>query len=452
MHVLITSDTVGGVWTYTQELVTGLATRGHRVTLVSFGKLPNPDQTAWMRQLGSVDYRPTEYRLEWMEAAERDIEESRRYLEFLVREVQPDVLHFNQYCYGDIDVDVPRIVVAHSDVVSWWVAVHGGEPDNTPWMQRYREHVTNGLRAADMVVAPSQWMLDAVTRHYLAPQHGAVIYNGRSPELFAPDRLKEDYVLSVGRIWDEGKHVSLLLDADNRNILIGARTHATPSKSDLASDSSNGGQGASSEGAAQLSPEPALSLPKGRQPWVRAQNDSSPVETTDNSPALQRWDTKENDASPGRTAEAPDIRIVGWTQEPGREKKALPTCPPNVHLLGPKSQDELRHRYAEASIYAATSRYEPFGLSPLEAALSRCALVMNDIPVFHELWGDAATYFRKDDPADLSRALANLSQNPELRNRLANKAFLRACQKFTASCMVAEYESAYHQVALEKVA
>jgi glycosyltransferase involved in cell wall biosynthesis len=145
---------------------------------------------------------------------------------------------------------------------------------------------------------------------------------------------------------------------------------------------------------------------------------------------------------------------VGWTQEPGREKKALPTCPPNVHLLGPKSQDELRHLYAEASIYAATSRYEPFGLSPLEAALSRCALVMNDIPVFHELWGDAATYFRKDDPADLSRALANLSNHPELRNRLANKAFLRACQKFTASRMVAEYESAYHQVAspVEKVA
>ena len=43
---------------------------------------------------------------------------------------------------------------------------------------------------------------------------------------------------------------------------------------------------------------------------------------------------------------------------------------------------------------------------------------------------------------------------PELRNRLANKAFLRACQKFTASRMVAEYESAYHQVAsrMEKVA
>lgn len=442
MHVLITSDTVGGVWTYTQELVTGLATRGHRITFVSFGRLPSADQAAWLRNLASVDYRPTEYRLEWMEVAERDIEESRRYLEFLVREVQPDVLHFNQYCYGDIDVDVPRIVVAHSDVVSWWVAVHGCEPDDTPWMQRYRGHVANGLRAADMVVAPSQWMLDAVARHYVAPKHGTVIYNGRSPELFNPDRGKEDYVLSVGRIWDEGKHVSLLLEPKSAPSLVADGTNDTRAVYSSVAPHTE----PSSGGASQLSP--------GRQPWVRRQHDASPGGTTENSPALQLWESSNEETSPVGTAEVPQISIVGWTQEPGREKKALPTCPPNVHLLGPKSQDELRHLYAEASIYAATSRYEPFGLSPLEAALSRCALVMNDIPVFHELWGDAATYFRKDDPADLSRALARLSNNPELRNRFANKAFLRACQKFAASRMVAEYESAYHQVAspVEKVA
>ena len=366
MHVLITSDTVGGVWTYTRELVTGLALRGHKITLVSFGNLPTPDQTRWLRTLATVDYRPTEYRLEWMEVADRDIEESRRYLELLVREVQPDMLHFSQYCYGDIDVDVPRIVVAHSDVVSWWVGVHGCEPDNSPWIGRYRERVTNGLRVADLVVAPSEWMLAAVSRHYLRLEHAAVIYNGRSPELFDPQQRKNDCALSVGRIWDEGKYVSLLLQA------------------------------------------------------------SHPLAT----------------------------KIVGWTRERGHEAKALPACPGNVEFLGPRSQDELRSLYAQASLYVATSRYEPFGLSPLEAAFSGCALVMNDIPVFHELWGDAATYFRKGDPAELSRALIELSGNPELRDQLSNKAFLRACQNFTAARMVAEYESSYYRVAArtEKVA
>ena len=359
MHVLITCDTVGGVWTYTQELVTGLAQAGHRVTLVSFGKLPLPHQTAWMHTLDRVDYRPTEYRLEWMEVAERDIEESRRYLKLLVEEVQPDVLHFSQYCYGDIEVDVPRIVVAHSDVVSWWVAVHGKEPDETPWIGRYRDHVRRGLSGADVVVAPSQWMLDGVTRHYVNPREGMVIHNGRTPELFNRREKKEDLVLSVGRIWDQAKQVSLLLAADTS-----AR-----------------------------------------------------------------------------------ICIVGWEQEPGREsKEALLSARPNVELLGQKSQEELQSLFADAAIYAATSRYEPFGLAPLEAAFSRCALVMNDNPVFQELWGDAAVYFQKNDASDLARVIGELRANPETRDDYAERAYRRACERFTAARMVEEYETVYQEV------
>jgi len=359
MHLLITSDTVGGVWTYTQELVTGLACAGHRVTLVSFGKLPAPHQTAWMQTLPGVDYRPTEYRLEWMEVAERDIEESRHYLQLLVEEVQPDVLHLSQYCYGDIPVDVPKVVVAHSDVVSWWVAVHGTEPDETPWIRRYRRHVTNGLRGADVVVAPSQWMLNAVAAHYFQPAHSAVIHNGRTPVLFDPEIPKEEFVLSVGRIWDAAKNVQLLLKA----------------------------------------PQNAR------------------------------------------------VSVVGWEQEPGRERKeALLSGRENVELLGPKSQLELQDLYSRAAVYAATSRYEPFGLSPLEAAFSRCALVMNDNPVFHELWGDAAIYFRKDDPDDLARALEAVRGNPGLRQEYGARAYDTACAKFTASRMVQWYEKIYDDV------
>jgi glycosyltransferase involved in cell wall biosynthesis len=358
MHVLITSDTVGGVWTYTQELVTGLIQRGHRVTLVSFGKLPLPHQTDWLRTLPLLEYHPTEYRLEWMEVAERDIEESRRYLELLIREVQPDVLHLSQYCYGDVEVHIPRVLVAHSDIVSWWVAVHGHEPDPTPWMQRYREHVTKGLRAADMVIAPSAWMLDTVERYYVRPQQGSVIYNGRTPSLFDTQSEKETCALTVGRLWDEGKHISLLLERDH-------------------------------------------SLP---------------------------------------------VRIVGWQQEPGAADRPTPLLPRGVELLGAKSQTELRTLYAGASIYVGTSRYEPFGLSPVEAALSRCALVMNDNPPFHELWGDAALFFRHNDPDDLARVLSDLQSDPERRNDLAERAYRTACVKFNSPRMVSEYENAYQQV------
>jgi glycosyltransferase involved in cell wall biosynthesis len=361
MHVLITSDTVGGVWTYTQELVTGLIDAGHRVTLVSFGKLPVPHQTAWMQTLSRLEYHPTEYRLEWMEVAERDVEESRRYLEMLVQEVLPDVLHFSQYCYGDIAVGVPKIVVAHSDIVSWWVAVHGTEPEDTPWMRHYRETVTNGLQGADVVVAPSQWMLEQVGKHYLTPANSLVIHNGRNPELFDPDAPKDDFVLTVGRVWDAAKHVSLLLE---------------------------------------------------------------------------------------REQESP-VRIVGWEMEPGREGGSKSAhVPKNVGLSGPKSQAELREIYANAAIYAATSRYEPFGLSALEAALSRCALVMNDNPSFRELWGDTAVYFKKDDPDDLARAITELRRDPELRMKYADCAYQHARENYTSAQMMAAYEKIYSEIAV----
>src|SRR5436305_11380166 len=109
MHVLMTADTVGGVWTYTQELVSGLVRRGIRVSLVSMGALPTPKQTAWMEGLPSLNYLPTRFRLEWMQNSEQDVEESREYLEALIREVRPDLLHFNQYCYGAISPELPRI-------------------------------------------------------------------------------------------------------------------------------------------------------------------------------------------------------------------------------------------------------------------------------------------------------------------------------------------------------
>src|SRR3954447_22837610 len=128
MHVLVTTDTMGGVWTYTRELVTGLAGRGVTVTLVSFGEIPTSDQTAWLSALPGVDFRPTAFRLEWMQDSEEDLAASAEYLLSIIAETKPDLLHLNQYYYGNLECYVPRIVVAHSDVVSWWQAVHLKSP------------------------------------------------------------------------------------------------------------------------------------------------------------------------------------------------------------------------------------------------------------------------------------------------------------------------------------
>jgi hypothetical protein len=99
----------------------------------------------------------------------------------VIAEVGPDLLHFNQYCYGGIAADLPRIVVAHSDVISWWRAVHNTDPPATQWLQWYRRQIQTSISAADAVIAPSRWMLESLEEIYGKPNQGMVINNGRTP-------------------------------------------------------------------------------------------------------------------------------------------------------------------------------------------------------------------------------------------------------------------------------
>jgi glycosyltransferase involved in cell wall biosynthesis len=114
-----------------------------------------------------------------------------------------------------------------------------------------------------------------------------------------------------------------------------------------------------------------------------------------------------------------------------------------VKLLGERPEGEMRELLSRASVYIATSRYEPFGLAPLEAALSRCALLVNDIPSLREIWGDAAMYFRTNDAASLEDSLARLHGDHRLRLEYAGRAFERAVYRYTAARMVDQYLSAY---------
>ena len=210
MHILVTADTLSGAWTYTRELVTGLVTTGLRVTLVSFGEIPLPEQTAWMDSLHGLAYHPTAFRLEWMQEAEEDLADSSNFLAALVRELRPDVLHLNQFCYGNLPVDVPRVVMAHGDLITWTQAVQGHSPRPTRWLKWYRDTVARGIAGADALIAPTNWMLSTLRATYARPRREAVIYPGRNPIFFNPYVNKEDTVLAVGRLIDAGKQVCLL--------------------------------------------------------------------------------------------------------------------------------------------------------------------------------------------------------------------------------------------------
>jgi glycosyltransferase involved in cell wall biosynthesis len=108
----------------------------------------------------------------------------------------------------------------------------------------------------------------------------------------------------------------------------------------------------------------------------------------------------------------------------------------NVELLGPVPHQELRHLMSVAGIYALPARYEPFGLSAVEAALGGCPLVLGDIPTLREVWGDAVTFVRPDDVEGLRAALEKLitteATNPRTRDRATTFSIERQVRQYVA--------------------
>src|SRR5205085_1278254 len=113
--------------------------------------------------------------------------------------------------------------------------------------------------------------------------------------------------------------------------------------------------------------------------------------------------------------------------------------------LGRLSAQALAGWFGRASIYALPARYEPFGLSALEAGLSGCALVLGDIASLREIWEGAAAFVPPDEPEALRAAINELIGDTPRRTRLAEKAHLRALE-FTPQRMVEAYLDAYYRV------
>ncbi len=113
-----------------------------------------------------------------------------------------------------------------------------------------------------------------------------------------------------------------------------------------------------------------------------------------------------------------------------------------VNYLGRLPSSEMRAWMTRASIYVMPARYEPFGLSILEAALSGCSLVLGDIPSLREHWDGAAVFVAPDDHEALRAAIQRLIEHPARRMELARRACARG-REFTVERMVDGYERLY---------
>jgi glycosyltransferase involved in cell wall biosynthesis len=133
------------------------------------------------------------------------------------------------------------------------------------------------------------------------------------------------------------------------------------------------------------------------------------------------WDEAKNISALDDAAAGLDVPVTaaGEVSAPG----ASPLQLRHIRHAGVLDETELASHYASHTVYAGLSLYEPFGLSVLEAAQSGMALVLSDIPVFRELWNDAAIFV---DGRDVGAIREGLSKALLEAEPLAHKASMRA--------------------------
>jgi glycosyltransferase involved in cell wall biosynthesis len=116
-------------------------------------------------------------------------------------------VHFNNYAHVEEDWKAPVITVFHSCVQTWWQAVKGKEAPHE-WDQ-YAQTVKESLEASDVVVTPTKAILEKAKNTHKFSSTSKVIYNGR--RINASEEIeKEDFILCMGRMWDEAKNLPLL--------------------------------------------------------------------------------------------------------------------------------------------------------------------------------------------------------------------------------------------------
>jgi glycosyltransferase involved in cell wall biosynthesis len=352
-RVLMTADCVGGVWSYAMDLAGGLQSHGIHVTIALMGPRPTSDQRGEARRR-AIDVVEGPYRLEWMPDPWRDVARAGEWLMSLADRCEPDIVHLNGFCHARLPWRVPVAVVAHSCVRSWWRGVHGCSAP--PEWDEYTARVTEGLKAADVVIAPTRALLEEIQDEYGEVTRTRVIPNGSSALGGVPEPpAREPVVFSAGRLWDEAKNIGALCCA-----------------------------------ASDLS-----------------------------------W----------RTFIAGDVKGPAGAF----------TASGAVCCLGRLDAGELAKWYRRAGIYALPARYEPFGLSVVEAAAAGCALVLGDIRTLREVWSGAAVFVPPDNRRALVRSIEGLIHDDQQRGALAALARERAA-RFTVPAMTGGYIDTYNDL------
>ncbi len=207
LHVLMTTDAVGGVWTYSIDLAAGLEKAGVDVTLAMLRPGPSPAQRQAAASL-NIKLVETGLPLDWMADDIGVVAKAGRSLAALADDCGADLVHLNSPALAaDAAFSVPVVGACHSCLATWWSAVRGGPlPKDFRWRT---EALEQGYAACAALIAPSfSFVQDTLARYGFAVR-GVRNGRGAGERRFDPTR-KQRHVFTAGRLWDDGKNIATL--------------------------------------------------------------------------------------------------------------------------------------------------------------------------------------------------------------------------------------------------
>jgi glycosyltransferase involved in cell wall biosynthesis len=132
-----------------------------------------------------------------------------------------------------------------------------------------------------------------------------------------------------------------------------------------------------------------------------------------------------------------------FTPDPRRVAQALEIAPQTLLFPGPIAEAHKPAVYRGAVCFLYPSRYEGFGLTPLEALSCGVPVIGSDASSLPEVVGDAGVLVPPDDTRGMAGALIAVATEPATRDRLSARALAQAARfswEETAWQTLAAYE------------
>ena len=208
LRVVMTLDAAGGVWRYSMSLGRALCAQGHEVVFAGLGPRPTCEQRREAQAVGDLEWG--EAPLDWMAECAEDVRAIGPWIDRLVKDHSPDVLHLNLASQASgLDGVPPAVVVCHSCLPTWFREVANEPvPERLRWLQ---DLTRSGIVSANAVVAPSAAHARLTEDAYGVSGIHSVL--NACDDKTADPSPGDGTVVAVARWWDTAKNGAVLDEA-----------------------------------------------------------------------------------------------------------------------------------------------------------------------------------------------------------------------------------------------